>query len=175
MVDSKLPPSLNYGLEMGLAADLTKIEDFEARVKNTAQLNDALVLVGAYSGLVSLCNAFRQAGAAFSIAPPTLAAVQHYATTDTEKFLALGKQLRQTVAAAQAAGLQWVIDVVARVESQAPKPAAEPKPAPPLEMRIVGMPALAVSSMPARRTETTVHRDADDEITGSTAVERDAA
>lgn len=56
------------------------------------------------------------------------------------------------------------------VEAVMPDAAQSDKPQ---RMEIVSMPGMVIESMPARTTETIINRDENDDMTGSTATEKD--
>lgn len=150
-------PSMAFGWELAQQCAFDDIAAEEARVQADPRPDSSSrrVCVGAFAHWAALCDGFRGGGVTFSVDPPTRAAVLHFSTLGSTELMTAGVALTKAIKALRAAGYSW----------HKPQAQSDPKPAPPQEIKII--------SMPARTTETTVRRDADGDLAGSTAVESD--
>lgn len=165
-----------YGWSLAVRCAFEEIAAEEAKVRLNPGENavSISVLRGAYVFWGSLCDSWLAAGFTFSSPPPGKAAVDHFHAIGVSELMAVGEVLTRTIKGALAAGLSW--HLTARVtgvtleDKPVPAPATPPGPQ---EIKIVGMPAVSIASLPDRETKTTIQRDADGAIVGSTAVEVD--
>lgn len=127
------------------------------------------VVVGGLRRCVLILEAARASGVVFSISPPTRERLDYAIHHSDEEFRAVANLLIDGVQAMKARGMTWNVEAAVK-----PEPKPEPKLELPREVRIVGMPDLAIRSMPRRETETTIERDPAGNIKRSTQVESDA-
>jgi hypothetical protein len=175
MTDARLDAGFIYGYELAAQADFAQLERMSVALRSGAPRgqSDFPVLLGACVQFALICEVAATKGAKFAVPVPSKAAYMHMlAGRQWGEFLSASDQLIASAKALRAAGWTWT-----QPTTTAGSKAAPPAPAPqqPQEFRIVSMPPVQISALPDRKTETTVRRDAEGDISGSTTVERDAA
>lgn len=171
-------PHIDYGRDLGYRCEFADIAAEEAKVDaDTAKGSPSVsVCLGAYLQWAVICDGMRNAGVKFSTPPPSQAAVRHFHALGVVELMQAGKVLTAAIKGAMAVGYSWAVSSPTPEPQEAAKPEPTPPPAPAVqEVHILSMPAIAISSLPERVVETTVRRDANGDLAGSTAVETDRA